>query len=138
MVNPESPLLEDAKRELAGLGKELRQMAALRWQLALMEFRAAAAQGKRLAVIAGTAAVAGLSALAVLVVYAAEMLQGLWLSRAGWLLTFGLGLLAASALGGWLAARNFRRRFVGLEETLEEIREDLVWLQEWLASRPGP
>ena len=42
-----------------------------------------------------------------------------------------MGLLVAAALVAWLAWRRFRRRFVGLEETLEELREDLVWLQEW-------
>jgi hypothetical protein len=46
-----------------------------------------------------------------------------------------LGLLTAAALVGWLAWRRFRRQFTGLEETLEELREDLVWLQEW--SRGG-
>jgi hypothetical protein len=43
----------------------------------------------------------------------------------------GSVLMAVAILGGWLAWRRFRRRFVGLEETLEELREDLVWLKEW-------
>jgi hypothetical protein len=33
-------------------------------------------------------------------------------------------------LGGSLAWRRFRRNFIGLRETLEELREDVLWLKE--------
>lgn len=130
MADSKPPLLDGAKRELAGLGDDLREMAELRWQLALLEFHAALAQVKRLAVVGGIAAVAGLTSLAVLVVYAADMLGGVWISRTAWLLTFGLSLLAISILSVWLAVRHFRHEFAFMEETLEELREDLVWLEE--------
>lgn len=131
MTDPDAPLLGDAKRELARLADELKEMAALRWDLASLEIRVAAGQIKRLAVVVGAAAVTALVSLPVLVVYAAEMLSGLWLSRTGWLLALGLGLLSLAVLAAWLAVRHFRREFVGLAETLEELREDLVWLEEW-------
>jgi protein-S-isoprenylcysteine O-methyltransferase Ste14 len=53
------------------------------------------------------------------------------MSRQSWLTIFGLGLLGLGILLGFLAWWTFRRRFTALEETLEEIREDLVWLSEW-------
>jgi len=41
-------------------------------------------------------------------------------------------LLVAGLVVGWAAWRRFRRQRVMLRETLEELREDLVWLEEWL------
>ena len=52
------------------------------------------------------------------------------IARGVWLLVFAAGLLAAALAGSLLAWRRFRHRFVGLEETLEELREDLLWLRE--------
>lgn len=137
MADRNAPLLGDAKRELARLTDDVKQMAGLRWQLASLELRAAVGQIKRLAIVGGIAAVIGLASLPVLVVYAAEMLDGLWLSRPGWLLALGLGLLVLALLTAWLAVRHFRGQFVGLEETLEELREDLVWLEEWVTESRG-
>ncbi|MFH1923799.1 MAG: phage holin family protein, partial [Planctomycetota bacterium] len=70
-----------------------------------------------------------LTGLPVLVVWAALLLPEAM--RAGCLLLVGLVLVVGAILAGWLAWRRFRREFVGLEETLEELREDLVWLREW-------
>ena len=52
------------------------------------------------------------------------------IARGGWLLIFAGGLLILAVAGGYLAWRRFRRRFIGLRETLEELREDLLWLRE--------
>ncbi len=49
---------------------------------------------------------------------------------AGWLLIFGAGLLLSAVASALLAWRRFCRRLVGLQETLEELREDLIWLRE--------
>ena len=136
MADRDTPLLDEAKREIASLADDLKQMAELRSQLAMLELRTAAGQVKRLAIVAVAAAVAALTALPILAVYAAELLdQRLGIPRSGWLLIFGVGLLAVAMLSGWLAARRFRREFVGMEETLEELREDLVWLGEWREKR---
>ena len=47
-------------------------------------------------------------------------------------LVAGFGLLGAACLAGLWAWWRFRRQFGGLEETLEELREDLVWIEEWM------
>ena len=66
-----------------------------------------------------------------LAVCLADVLQGYGqVARAGWLLIFGAGLLLAAVVMVLLAWRRFRCRFVGLQETLEELREDLIWLRE--------
>jgi protein-S-isoprenylcysteine O-methyltransferase Ste14 len=135
MADRESRLLDDAKRELGQLGDDLKELVLLRRRLALLEFRTATRQVKRLAIVLTVAAVVALSSLPVLLVYLAEILAGVWMSRVGWLLSLGLGLLSVALLGGWLAVRRFRREFVGMEETLEEFREDLVWLEEWAGKR---
>ena len=132
MADPDRPLLADLQEQAARLRAELEQTLALRWQLARLEVQAAVGSIKRLAVGLAAAAVLALTGLPVLAVWAATLLdERLPLRGIRWLLVFGLVLLAAAALAGWLAWRHFRRRFVGLEETLEELREDLVWIREW-------
>ena len=128
---PERPLLADFRDELAVLGGELREMAAARWELARLELEADRRTLRGLVLAWLIALLMALTALPVLVVCLAEMLAG-WqnVPRSVWLLGFGLGLLAIALLGGCLAWRRFRRRVVGLQETLEELREDLVWLRE--------
>ena len=136
MADRDRPLLADAKEEIARLGADLREMAGLRWQLVRLELQAGIGSVKRLAIALAVTVIMASTALPILAVWAAEFLgQRTKLTRSGWLLIFGLGLLAGAALTGWLAWRRFRRRFVGLEETLEELREDAVWFREWTGRR---
>jgi uncharacterized membrane protein YqjE len=137
---PESlfePLVDDL-RSLAG---EVRELAAARWQLAALELRDAGRQIVRLAIALVIAIVLVVVVLSVMAVAAADVLATLvggplW----AWLLGTAGTLLLSAALLAWLAWRRFRRNFAGLEETLEELREDLVWLEEHAtqasASRP--
>ena len=93
---------------------------------------------KRLALWLIVACIMGLAALPVLCVFFAEMLhEEMGIPRAWWLLIFAAGLVIAAALIGWLSWRRFSRRFVGLEQTLEELREDALWLQEWFGREDG-
>ncbi len=139
MNEPERPLLAKVKEEIGSLGADLRQMAELRWQLARLELRAAAGPIKSLAIKLLIAAVTVLTGLPLLAVGMAWSLDGrLRISFTGWLLIFGLGLLMGGAAGGYLAWRRFRRRFTGLEQTLEELHEDLVWLKDWAGRNEDP
>ncbi len=136
MVEPERPVLDQLKEEIAGLGAELRQMAALRWQLARLELDADLRQLRRLAISVGVAGGLAVASLTLVSAAMAELLQE-WLggSRALWLAVLAAGLCAASGLTGWAAWRTFRRRFLGLRETLEELREDAVWIEEWVKKK---
>ena len=131
MSNAERPMLAGLRAELSQLSGDVQEMIALRWQLASLELHAALGQLKALVIALGIAAVLGLTSLPLVAVSAAQVLDGaLGLSQAGWLLVFALVLLVLALLVGLLAWRTFRRRFVGLEETLEELHEDLRWVRE--------
>jgi uncharacterized membrane protein YqjE len=127
----EQPLLADLRKELNALGDELRGMAAARWQLAQLELKADLQSVKRLAIVWLMAGVMALTSLPLLASSLAEVLDGRYgIARGMWLLIFAGGLLFFALAGGYLAWRRFRRRFIGLQETLEELREDLLWLRE--------
>lgn len=136
MSGSDWPVLGALRAELGRLSLDVQEMFALRWQLASLELHAALGHLKALAVALIIAAVMGLTALPLGAVYLAEILDGrLGLSRHAWLLLLAMGLLSLALLIGALAWRTFRRRFVGLQETLEEMREDLVWLRDWTQRR---
>jgi protein-S-isoprenylcysteine O-methyltransferase Ste14 len=135
MTRPTRPLLTEFRDEVDSLEADLRQMVVLRWQLASLEVQTAVRQIKRLSLVLLIFAVMVLSAAPILAVAAAASLAGGQdgaISFVQWLLIFGLGLLIGGAAGGYLAWRRFRRSFVGIEQTLEELREDGVWLREWV------
>jgi LPXTG-motif cell wall-anchored protein len=126
------PLLADLRDELRALGGDLRESLVLRWQLALLELRADLRSGVRLGISLAVATTMVLSALPLLLVWLTAQLDGyLGLAQNTWLLIFGLALLTLGLSAGYLAWRRFRRRFLGLEQTLEELREDALWLREW-------
>jgi hypothetical protein len=91
---------------------------------------------RRLAVSLTVAGMMSVVAVALVSVALAELLEG-WLggSRAAWLAILAAGLCAGATLTGWLACRSFHRRFTGLRETLEELREDAVWIGEWMKKK---
>jgi hypothetical protein len=125
------PLLSNLRAELGAVAGEVREMATARWELARLELEADLLSAKRLAMTWLAAAIMALTALPLLAVGLAESLDGCCdIARRDWLWIFGAGLLILAVGSGYLAWRRFRRRFVGLEETLEELREDLLWLRE--------
>jgi uncharacterized membrane protein YqjE len=141
MAEVDRPLFADAKDQIGRLTAELRQMVDLRWQLARLEFEASVRSVKRLATVLAIAALLALIAVPLVVVGTVLSLPEPM--RAPVSLIAGLVLLAAAVLAGLWARWRFRRQFVGLEETLEELREDLVWLAEWMgrgeeAVKKGP
>jgi hypothetical protein len=136
MAEPKRPLLEQIKEEIGRLGGDVRQMAALRWQLARLEIDADLRQVRRLAIRLAVAGTMGVVAVALACVALAELMEArLGGSRVGWMALLAGVLFAAGALAGWLAWRTFRRRFTGLQETLEELREDALWIEEWMKKR---
>jgi len=125
------PLLADVREELGSLGAELREMGSARLELARLEIESDLLSAKRLAVAWVVAVVMSLTSLPLVAVWMADVLEGLTdIPRGGWLLGFAACLLLASGVGGHLAWRRFRRNFIGLRETLEELREDVLWLKE--------
>lgn len=125
------PLLAGLRAELCAIGGELRVVAATRWELARLELEADLRSAKLLLLAWLVAAVMALTSLPLLGVCLAEALDGCGgIAQGGWLLIFAAGLLVFSLAGGAFAWHRFRRRFLGLQETLEELREDVAWLRE--------
>ena len=117
---------------------DLRQGVELRWQLARLEVESDLRSAKQLIIGLSFAAVTGLAALPVLAVCLAQLLDGcLGLGDTAWLAILGFGLLLVGPAIGYAAYRRFRRRFVGLRQTLEELQEDLIWLREWTGKAEG-
>ena len=48
-----------------------------------------------------------------------------------WTMILGVGVIVVAILLALVSWFRFRRRWVGLEQTLEELHEDLAWLKEW-------
>jgi hypothetical protein len=129
--SPERPLLADVRTELGSLGAELREMAAAHWQLARLEIEADLRLAKRLVVVWLVAVVMVLTALPMAAVGLAEALDGCQgISRVCWLLILAAALVVFAIAGVCFAWRRFRRNFLGLRETLEELHEDAVWFRE--------
>jgi uncharacterized membrane protein YqjE len=136
MSQPDRPLLADLQEELRSLSQEFREMLRLRWELFRLEAISDLKNARRLLIIGIMASVLILTSLPLFAVALADVLAGVWqITRWGWLLIFGGALLAIAVLAAFLAWWRFRRRFLGLQETLEELKEDRVWLEEWLGKR---
>ena len=131
MSSPARHPLADLKAELSGLKADLGEMLQLRWELARLEIQADLGHLKRLVFIWVVAAVTALTALPLFATCVADALDGrLGIARRGWLLIFGLGLLCTAVICVYIGRVWFRRRFIGLQQSLEELREDMDWVKE--------
>ncbi len=125
------PLLADLSHEAAGLLAELRGLGQARWRLLRLELLASLQQVRRLAIICAVAFAAIATSLPVCVVAVGDALAGVFgIPRWGWLLILAAALVLCASLAAWLAYCRFRRDFTGIAESLEELREDEIWLRE--------
>lgn len=138
MDDDREPLFAGIKDETSRLRSDFAELLRVRWRLGRLEVQTAAHSAKRLAVGAIVALLLVLVSLPVLVVALAKALDGvLHVAFAGWLAIFGFGMLCFAAGLAWFRYRRFRAEFVGLEQSIEELREDVLWLEERLAGRRG-
>lgn len=136
MDDEREPLFAGIKDETSRLKSDFAELLRVRWRLGKLEVQTAAHSAKRLAVAAVIALALVLISLPVLVVALAKTLDGvLDVPFAGWLAIFGFGMLLFAAGLAWFRYRRFRAEFVGLEQSVEELREDVLWLEERLAGR---
>jgi uncharacterized membrane protein YqjE len=112
------------------------EMASLRWQLAELELQSDLAAARRLGVSGGAGFVAAISALPILTVVLAGQLDTFLANTFPWVtLSAGCLLLSGGLLAAWSAWRRFRGEFLGLRESRDECREDLIWLREFVEDR---
>ncbi|NQU24543.1 MAG: phage holin family protein [Candidatus Nealsonbacteria bacterium] len=136
MSEPRRSATAALRDEINSLAADVKESAVLRWELAQFELRSAATQIKRLAIGLAAAGVLLLCCVPILTIaLAAWLAERTIISFAGWSAILGVAFLVAGAAGGYVAWRRFRRRFIGMEETLEELHEDLLWLREWTGRR---
>lgn len=123
-----APLVEDVRRSWA----ELTEMFALRRRLAEAELRSDLATSKKLAWTAGSGIVAALTGLSVLVMAVASFADRYWDLAFPWVsTTAGAALIVGGLFFAWASWWNFRRELLGFEQSIAELKEDLVWLREW-------
>ncbi len=133
MPDSEHSVLADVQHEATSLAGELRTMCQLRWQLAQLELQSDAVALRRLAVGLIVGGLMILTSLPLWANWAIELLQR-WsgVPRSIWLVEFAGVLLVLGIVLAWFSWRRFRRERVMLRETLEELREDIIWLEEWI------
>jgi hypothetical protein len=119
-------------RRMAG---EFVQAIQLRRDLADLEMGHDRALLKRFALVGGISAALVLCGVPLLLTAAAVGLsQVTELGVASWLVFFGAVLVVPGAVALSLGIRKLRSEFCGLQNTLAELREDLVWVREWTES----
>ena len=115
-------------------------LLVLRRQLAELEVRNDLRQIKRLGIFGGLGLTQCLVGMAVLAVLAGSLIDQ-WIATSAipgprpW---GSLGLGVVLILSGLETLRRswhrFQREFSGLKESIDELREDAVWLREWSVS----
>ncbi len=135
MTDSEQSPLGDIRDQIGGMTADLQAMASARWELAQLELRRSVRQIRRLAIALAAAIVMALTALPLLVRWLANAIDG-WLGvhQFGWCNILAVALFLGGMLTGVVAWRAFRHGFVGFAETMEECREDRVWLRELFES----
>ena len=125
-------LFAPLRERLDALGKHARESIALRWELARLEIDCDLRTVRRFTVVLVICLLGILTSLPLLVLSLVYLLDGVGgIGMSGWSAIVGGGLFVLCLLIAWLAWRRCRAKFVGLEETLEELREDAEWLGEW-------
>ena len=131
--NGDGSIFAPLRERLDLLGKHARESIALRWELARLELDCDLRTVRRFVVVLVLCLLGILTALPLLVFSLVFLLDGVGgIGMSGWSAIVGGSLFVSCLLVAWLAWRRCRAKFVGLEETLEELREDAEWLGEWL------
>ncbi|MEQ8785911.1 MAG: phage holin family protein [Pirellulaceae bacterium] len=119
--------------DLRGAWTEASQMVSLRRALAESELRSDLAAARGFAIVAGTCLVLAIAGVAVLAVAGAGYADHRYGFDFPWFtLATGAVLLGGGLLVGLLSWLRFRRNLLLFEQSRHELKEDLLWLEEWL------
>ena len=125
-------MFEKLRHNLNSLSRDARESILLRCRLAMIEVKADLRNVRGLAVVLAIAVVGILTGISVLAVWGAQLLNRyVPLPADLWTMILGVGVIVVAILLALVSWFRFRRRWVGLEQTLEELHEDLAWLKEW-------
>lgn len=133
MPRPADGLLDDARDAGAQLRADVSTALDVRWRLVRLELGTALLALRRLSISVAIALWLAASVLPVAAVLSAEALaRGAELDRLAALTIVGGAMLVLAAFVAVVAWWLFRRRWRGVEQTLEFLREDAEWLNHWL------
>lgn len=125
-------MFEKLRENLNTLSRDARESIVLRCRLATLEIKADLANLRSLSVVLILALTGLLTGISVLAVWVAELLNRyVPLVADLWTMIVGTTAIVLSLLFALFAWFRFRRRWIGLEQTLEELHEDITWLKEW-------
>ena len=128
-------LLSALGRQTRRLGRDLREFLVARWLLLEVELRETGAGLRRLVLLSVFVTIVFLSGWTLLLVAMSDMLDGLGgLSRAAWAGILGGSFVLMAIAGTIVALRWLRGTLRGLEQSLEELREDAAWIREWVGT----
>src|SRR5687767_9998261 len=131
----DAPAAEHVPDPFGRTWSELAETLDLRRKLAAAEIRSDIAATKRLTVLGSTGLVLALTGLPLLLAALAfQLSEATKIGFAAWLAIFGGPLLAVGVATVYFAWLRFRREFLALATTRQELREDLLWLREWLSN----
>ncbi|MBX9790975.1 MAG: phage holin family protein [Pirellulales bacterium] len=133
MPRPADGLLDDARDAGAQLRADVTAALDVRWRLVRLELGTALLALRRLSISMAIAAWLAASVLPVAAVLCAEALARVAeLERIAALAIVGGAMLLLAGLIAAVVWWLFRRRWRGVEQTLEFLREDAEWLNHWL------
>ncbi len=130
-----SPSSAESKffESLRTLWKDLGRLLALKHDLATQEIQHDVDSVRRLLILGGVGIVSALAGLPLMLTALALLMDGvLGFSAAHWAIVFSIPLLLCGAGLAKISWDRFRREFLGLRESIHELREDLNWLRDWL------
>jgi len=133
MAEPPQAGITGLADDLRGAWTEAARMLALRRALAESELRNDLAAARVFAIVAGACLVLAVAGVAVLAVAAATYVDRLYGFDVPWVtIVTGAVLLLGGLLVGLLSWIRFRRNLLLFEQSRAELKEDLLWLEEWL------
>ena len=133
MSDPQGTGSETRRPNLRQLAREATQSLNLRRELAELELGHDRVLIQRFAIVGGIAVALIVIGISLLLVTAAWELSAVTnLSFTAWLALFGAACLVPGSWVLWRSIRTLRREFCGLRGTMNELREDLAWLREWI------
>jgi protein-S-isoprenylcysteine O-methyltransferase Ste14 len=133
MAEPPQAGVTGLADDLRGAWTEAARMLVLRRALAESELRSDLAATRVFAIVAGACLVLAVAGVAVLAVAAATYADRLYGFDVPWVtIATGAVLLLVGLLVGLVSWIRFRRNLLLFEQSRAELKEDLLWLEEWL------
>ena len=134
--DPTTAPFSSVRKDLRQTMSDISAMLNARRRLAELEIRHDIAASRQLLIVGGVAIVLVLVGLPVAVVAITLQLEELYSDSLHWpMLLVATFFILIGSVVLWSSWVRFRRDFLGLQESMAELREDLIWLRDWAESK---